>query len=385
MKIDDMVKQEDFFVILQATLNEHFRDCGINIEIAKTKKKDRDVIYIYEKLNAIVAKNPSKEVKEFLKTEYAIKGSFLRKFMVKVYLQLSLHSRGLLSNQAKVYIAGINEVDFTNVLIYPCNKKIRVFNFNRQTVDVIVKEGFPSTSIKKEIEFRVKHMSSHIEPLINFGENWYRERIIDGKPLARIQDSEKYNNIKRKSLEALRSIADPYKRITNGREYKYKVIQEIKRISDELLVENSSIKNTLEEILKVFDEKLSGFNQAINLTLSHGDFHHGNIWVENSSNKIIIIDWETSAIRTEWYDVFTLFGGLREINGIKGILSRMSKNSCIDFEDFVGFENFKIKVLIVLLEDVLFRLVDLECTPIEIGIRDFEIYSKELLYQLRTN
>ena len=48
MKIDDMLKREDFFHILEATINTHFKYSGIAIEVSdrQPKKKRQSLIYM---------------------------------------------------------------------------------------------------------------------------------------------------------------------------------------------------------------------------------------------------------------------------------------------------------------------------------------------------
>jgi thiamine kinase-like enzyme len=383
MKIDEMLKREDFFEILLSTLNNHFDQYSFQLETPKTAEYI-NTLYVYDKLNAIVAKKPSKETKKFLKTEYTIKGSFFRKLIVKFYLEFSLSTFGILSNKQKVYISGTNQVDFSNILIYPCNKKIRFFNFEKHEVEVISKTGFPLTAIKKEIEFRTNHVNFHIEPIRNFGDNWYSERIIEGIPLARIQDPIKYGYLKQDSLVKLRSITDAYRQIRNSIEYKDSLILQINKVSNELLANYPSINNLIETILCKLNGLLAEFNKEIILTLSHGDFHHGNIWIDNSTQKIIIIDWETTDTRTEWYDIFTLFGGLREVNGLQNLIKHLNTNT-IDFIDYSGHEHLQQIVTMVLLEDMMFRFNDFVTTPFEIGFHEFETYCIGLLLYINAD
>ena len=305
----------------------------------------------------------------------------MRRYIVKLYLRVLLYSRGLFSSKNRVFIVGLDKADLKKILIYPCNKKIRIFNFFTNTVNVISKAGFPTDSIRKEIEFRKEHKSQYIVPLIQYGSNWYSEEIIAGKPLARIQNPLEYRSVKEKALGALKTITNPYKRMAYAAEYKNQILREINNISGSILDKYTSVQETLGKIVKQLNEELTGFDDTITLTMSHGDFHHGNIWMKNKGGDILLIDWETSDIRTEWYDIFTLYGGLRELNGIKDLLQslRMGKFEIAKFPDKITMEKV---VFLVLLEEVLFRIVDLRRTPIQIGIGDFEEYIKDLLRQI---
>jgi len=386
MKIDEMLKREDFFCILQSTLNDHFTKINSQVAITASNCKNSYVLYTFDKLNAIISEQTSKQVKEFLKTEYAVEGTLFRKLLVNVYLKAALQTRGLLSNKVKLYLKGVNKNEIQHILIYPCNKKIRIFNFDNNEIDVVSKTGFPSDSIKKEIEFRTKYKSPHIEPIIDHGDNWYRERIIDGTPLARINNlSEEYINLKRKSLDIMYSIAGPYRRSINASDYLSDTIQKIRNLTETAIIYLPSIQHTLDQILKFLNKKLTEFEASISLTLSHGDFHHGNIWHEKTKNNLIIIDWETCDLRTEWYDAVTLFGGLREINGIKHLLKNIYNSDNHELAKLIGEKNFHHKIFLVLLEDLLFRANDVKTSTIDIGVVEFDNYCRRLLNNLLTN
>lgn len=380
MKIDQMLKREDFFEILQKTLNSYYKDIDFNIE--EESANDGLKLYIYERLNAIISKNPSDEVKAFLKTEYSVKGSIFRKILVRLYLELMLNFKGRFSNKKKLYVIGKSTNEFDDFLIYPCNKKIRVFDFYNKKVEVITKYGFPSIAIKKEIEFRVRQKNFHIEPILNYGEDWYVERIIEGKPLARIIDNIEYNVYKRNALDILKAISAPYKTFKSSFDYKNELISEIKRKYNLLLKKDVNKETSLFTLLDLFNEGLSQYNKEVCLTLSHGDFHHGNIWIENKSKRIVLIDWETVGIRSDWYDVITLYGNLREPMGIKELVTDLHNHEVLNIIENNNESNIENIILMVLLEDLNFRINDLESTPLHIGIKEFENYCTELLNQI---
>lgn len=386
MKIDEMLSREDFYDILLRTLNGHFSQINSKITSTKSKHEDLNVLHTYDKLNAIISEHPSKNVRAFLKTEYTVGGSLFRKLLVTAYLNIALHTRGLLSNKSNLFLKGVNKNDIHHFLIYPCNKKIRIFNFKSNEIDVVTKAGFPNDSIKKEIEFRTRHKSLHVEPIIDYGVNWYRERIIDGTPLARINNSsEDYIFLKKKSLNILLSITESSITTINPAVYIKDIICKIKSITVPIIAYLPSIQYTLEQIETILVGKLSGFDTSITLKLSHGDFHHGNIWIEKISNNIIIIDWETCDVRSEWYDVVTLFGGLRETKGIEHLLKKILSGEKHELSKLIREEDLNKIIFIVLLEDLLFRAVDLKTSPLEIGCVEFDNYCKMLLHNLITN
>ena len=318
MKITEMLVREDFYTINKKTLDSYF--CNKN---AETK------LYIYPLFSAIVTKRPGKKVVEYLKTEFSLASkNIIKKLLVKISLILSMRTLGLLSSRRVTVSSCIKN----NVLIYPCNKKYRIFDFDTGIVTVVLKDGFSNRSIKNEIMFRTKpNLPSFIPELIESFENGYSERIIDGKPLARLNAFEyKEQAYSLFSSTLLTSINK------NASDYLAFLAKEIMimPLTSQLIKEKSfSIASIAERYSKhVKGEVVIGF--------SHGDLQPGNIWIENKTNKIYIIDWESCGIRSNYYDKAVLFDKLRP-----GPIDNYIHKNINTFEK-----------TIVLLEDVVFRL-----------------------------
>ena len=137
MKITEMIAREDFYAINELTLNRYYKSSN-----------DECILYIYPKLNAIVTKNPGKAVKDYIRTEYTLK-SFVKQMAANAYINLCFNIHGRLAEKKQVIHNKVSD----NTLIYPCNKKIRIFDFDKNVVSVILKEGFDSHDIQHEIEF----------------------------------------------------------------------------------------------------------------------------------------------------------------------------------------------------------------------------------------
>jgi RIO-like serine/threonine protein kinase len=143
--------------------------------------------------------------------------------------------------------------------------------------------------------------------------------------------------------------------------------------ADKLSGEINSLLRELSEIEKCVDvervlslsnnllDELQASEETVTLSLSHGDLQSGNIWVENGTDKIYIIDWESYGRRSEHYDRATLYDGIRRVDRLTAYA--------------------KVKDSIhatVLLEDVIFRLKELIDLPENFGAEDFEGYVKIL-------
>lgn len=345
MKIAHMIKREDFYLINEKTLRSFYQ----HSDIVKP-------LYVYAHINAIVTRKPSKAVKEYLYTEYQICGSFWKKALVKLYCMALLNSRGVLASK-KILLPSTAD---SNTLIYPCNRKYRVFDFGNNTVSVIPKDGFPTRELENEIKFRTEHQADFLPPILEHDCHRYSESIIDGYPVARSGNSiESYS----KNAYALwRNYTARFDRSVSGFDYaetlKSKIENEISNLN------KSGKKIDYSAVQKYAQLLISRLCEAkkITLTLSHGDLQSGNIWVERNTNQILIIDWESCTERSLYYDQTVLFDRIRYT---------------ADLEKFVAREDSE-KKTIVLAEDLLFRLKELSSLPEQFGVNDFSNYMSKV-------
>ncbi len=346
MKISYMIKREDFYDINEKTLNTFFGS-GENV----TR------MYIYPELNAITTKNPSKKVKDFIYTEFNINASFIKKTLVNLYSRLSLNSFGFIASKK----CEVKKEISNDILIYPCNKKYRIFDFSKNTVDVLVKDGFLENDILHEIEFRTKKdLPDFVPSVISSTNNTYKEVIIDGKPLARI--SENHSSLCIKAYKLLRYYGKEFDKKAKVGEYLMELVDKINSYPKDKILSNDKF----DAVIKSFSDMFSDEREVI-LTFSHGDLQSGNIWIENETEKIYIIDWESWGERSIWYDKAVLFDGLRP----KGIDFYMEKDLTPDEKN------------IVILEDIIFRLNELYSLPDTFGADEFDEYIEKIYNNLK--
>lgn len=343
MKISQMLKREDFYSINEKTLNEYFKDSNKSCKL-----------YVYPHLNAIVTKKPSKAVKQYLYCEYSVRGNPLKSLLVKAYVMVCLNSFGIMAAK-KIDILGDMNKD---MLIYPCNKKYRIFDFSKNIVDVIAKSGFPKNDLENEIKFRTQYKEEFIPEVVFATDNGYREKIIDGTPLARI--SENFEELKEIAINTLYDFANK-----NGMTYCVNVADYITELNKKILqLIQYGRKNIDRELLFDIVSKLSLMadkENFVELTLSHGDLQSGNIWIEND-DKLYIIDWESWGRRSREYDRTVLFENIHT-----GGLENFIKN-CED----------KTKLSIICLEDVIFRLNEVYNLALDYGEKEFYEYLKSM-------
>lgn len=338
MKISQMLIREDFYAINDRTLARYYADATGNTGL-----------YVYPQLNAIITKKPSSAVKKYLFTEYGVRANPCKRCLVNAYVFACLHLRGLLASKRVNVSAQVND----DTLIYPCNKKYRVFHFDEDVVDVIAKAGFDDDDLQREIVFRTREdLPAFVPALVSSDAHGYHERIIDGLPLARIQDG--FDHYRDEAYRLLSVYAQTQRRDVSHKEYVQQLTSQIEQYATSPKVKNVA---TLREIVERLTEE-SLQEEMIPLCFSHGDLQAGNIWVEKDTHKIFIIDWESWGERSVWYDKATLYQGLRP--------GKIERFLCCDMP--------KSRKAVILLEDLIFRLNELTGLPEDFGTEQYEEY-----------
>lgn len=344
MKISYMLRRENFYEINHNTLKKYYMG-------SRTPKQ----LYIYPELNAIVTRFPDRTVKNYLYTEFKVSGSALRRFLASVYTRVMLNSGGLLASRVISLPTDADE----KTLIYPCNKKYRIFDFSANTVSVLAKDGFPAVGLAREIKFRTQASADFIPGLLHHDENGYVERIIDGYPVARA--GERTRELCERAYAIWNAYVEPQITACPGLQYAKKLEQVLNDLTQQAQAMGKAMDlASLHRVCAGLLHTVAG-GETIPVALSHGDLQPGNIWVENGTDRLYIIDWESVGRRSVWYDQATLYEQIRRDDGLAAY------SRCRDLIHST-----------VLMEDVLFRLEELVSLPDDYGSVQFGEYIKGL-------
>lgn len=363
MKISEMLKREDFYSILPKTLNKYADFLGLEPGCVRVVDKGNKAdLYVNENLNAILSARPSRNVREYLKTEYSVSGSIFRRTLVSAYLSASMT---LVKDFSQKGLSLKSELSLRDVLIYPCNKKIRLFDFASGTVHTVLKDGFPDNYIKREITFRNETDAPFVPKITRAGVGCYSEQIIcDGKPLARIHDVAYVEEKKKESLALLQSLTAKEERI-GVKAY----LEQLRMRCLTMLSGKEGFQNG-EEVKALFDKLQTGIEDCeIGLVTSHGDFQPGNIWID-AEGKVVIIDWETVKLRSPFYDYSALYCQLRNSGGLQYFCKRVLSNQHLSTMKDIPVETV---IRIILAEELEYQTEELLSFP---GIMGIELYEK---------
>ena len=350
MKISEMLEREDFYSILQSTLKTYSSSLGFSAESVEVRSDKKDCsLFVNPKLNAIMPAQPSRAVVGYLQTEYHVGGSWQRRMAVKGYLWLATHFVKQFSQRG---LQIQYNYDIRDLLIYPCNKKIRVFDFSRDVVYTVLKQGFPDNYILREVAFRQRAAKTKdFIPNIKVSDN---------------DDNDFVEDKKRKAYQLILSLTAKAETI-NSKEYINCLADEC----DKLLHEKSLSTIERKQMQAIFDLLANeAVSEDVPMVVSHGDLQPGNIWIEDKDEKIIIIDWETVKSRSPFYDLAALYLDMRRKKTPQSLYERIVQNYSL----FDTNNDYNVKTIgaIVLAEELAYQTEELSSFPGTIGIKEYK-------------
>lgn len=302
MNIIELEQREDIYAILEESLAVYIQDVYKETVSVKVENSIlRNSFVVYPRLDAIISRFPSWRVAKDIYLSYNIQDSILKKILAWGYITLCLLTFGLMAKKS-LSISNYNLLN-RNTFIMPCNRKIRVFYYDKGYVDAILKTGFVDNCFKNEIKYRTNPQFDFIPAVQKFGARWYREGILKGELLVRIPEPD-YSRIVADVVNCLDLLYKSSLEKINIYTYCYKLYSRI--ITSLPFLKTAKNINTTDYIKRVADHALKVVQNSsvdIPIAVSHGDMQTGNIKIDRKTGKIIIYDWETAAIRSVWYDM----------------------------------------------------------------------------------
>lgn len=342
MKLKEFFKREDPYKVLTCTT------LSIDNEFVR-----RHELNIFSELNIISDGLEEEPLRLFLKNEYVNHRRGIEKILSYLYVFYVAHLISKLF-YPKVSINICSDVQ--RFFVIYCNQRIRLFDLDRKKILIFLKNGYSKSSFKHELSLRHTYSHPIMVPFKNKCDHMYEEPMLSGRPLARINSSSKeyssacflafsgYDNFQAKAKE-------------------YHCIKDyISKLQDQILElgfeGNKIIQNWFQELV------FKSSDAQIDLSISHGDLHHGNIWLCNE--KSVIIDWESIDFRAVVYDQFFLLNTIRPNFVIDGnYINRRKKfinETAQRFSRNISLECDGIRSVLIL-EDFRYRLREISKLP----------------------
>lgn len=379
MGFQALLVREDYYGILKKTLQRYYNQrFGEGIEVGYEPKEGAAELLMNPRLGMIFEPYPPRVMRNYIYRSYDIRGNMVKNLAAKAFVFVSTHTRSLFTIPKKLYIYPSSMVKKETMIAY-LNRSIRIFDFKEGTTVSIQKDSFTSKFFQNQLQYRIKNKYGFIPPITAYGDDWFEERILEGKSLARETDSAKYKEGAKTSLSKIIALAKATTELKNTKEY----VEETTNTCNSLLSKAKDAKGIITfdrsiTYLKRLSAVLLDAPSTVQLADSHGDLQAGNVWLEKE--KAWIIDWETYDKRSIWFDTTTLLFGTRYYGGVKKLVESI-EDSTLKQTLLQGQHcdwDVRQMVALFLLEDLLFYLEDMMELPGQSGKDTFDLYMNEL-------
>jgi len=313
MKVSLLIKREPFDKIFEETLasflNDHF-NIVYKIKWHKgggnTYNKNSQIWYCNPVINSIFVKGANYKIFGSIIGEYYYNPfKPWRNLFQKGFFNLSIskYFASYLTNNFIEISPAINNAK--NILIIGGNNKIRLIDYNNKLVYVILKAGFDSKYLKREIfiKDKYKYMPTPQYQSFHHHHTWYSEEYICGIGIDRIKEKKRRTVLKEVIYFMNRMIKESIIELSLS-EYCNKLNSRIDKNLKKISLLSLETKNEILSVIKQLNSLFVDYNKKIYLCQSHGDFQEGNIIYDGK--KVWIIDWEYTRTRQISYDLLVL-------------------------------------------------------------------------------
>lgn len=380
MNILEMLEREDIYGILESTMHQYYQEVWHkDIHARVTKKTFGRGLVIYPRLGIVVSRFPSWGVMKQTYSTFNVQGNIFKKILAWSYISLCFLTFGLFAGA--VLILSDYSVWSRGTVIIPGNRKLKIFRHDKGYVDSILKVGFNDYYFNKELEVRKKPRFDFILGVLEYGERWYREALLTGRCLVRVSPA-RYNSYLTRVISDLSLFYECYtKEIVVG-PYINRLAEEYKNKLK--LIEDAKHIKCGDKIRRVIDfviEKYGASKEAILTTLTHGDLQTGNVFLDEKTDGLYIIDWETVKEKSIWYDSATILCETRRKDKFSSMInSRYNPDTQLRILHFdtSTHRDMNIVASVLILEELGFFLDEIIDLPGDMGSEIIERYEHEI-------
>ena len=378
MDISSMLDREPFYDVLFDTVRSYYRLVhGVEISVGFNKTDDCRKLYSYFIPSFIAGKKITGGMREFLYSEYNIRGSVLKYLLGKIAVFVSTASRGLAAGK-RFFVEPAATVA-EPVFILPCNRSIRFFDFEHDCVDCMVKESYKTDFMENQLNFRLSADYPFVPRVLEYGPRWYREGIMHGKPLARVRNQLAYEKGTSDALAYMGVIAKDTIQYVDCGEYTRSLSESIKKMFFELS-NGDCVEEAFASYIAYAVRGAEHCSLNVPTVLSHGDLQGGNIWISENGDTVIY-DWETNGRRSVWYDPATLLWELHSgafAIDIRNMVLKDDRFLINDEKKDYSANQLSAIAFLIILENLAFYLTDILQLPEQLRGQCFQQLSRNL-------
>lgn len=358
MPYSDFFMREQVYVIIRNTLEDYF-EC--DVEFSKRIHSDWEkskVFFCYERLGIILPYYFSNKLIDHVYRAFRISTSFSRKIVMALYL---LGVKAMPSVFSNMYMYIDSDMIFENLLIEPGNKKLKLFDYEKDEIINLQKVGFQSSWMEKEIEYRENNKKPYILPIRRIP-GGYIEPLVFGYSYARLSVTQRARL--NDQVSTIWKDCFKTKHEVLACDYIQKlyecVVASISTYGGTL--EKTSVKNLLYFLDLLKRHALKEGN--IKIVQSHGDLQYGNLLWDAKKNIIYLIDWETWADRSVYYDLLLFHYGYRNSNKLaQSIAIFMGEKGSRLFGRDLSFKEMSNAIVLFIFEDLIWQFEEMSTLP----------------------
>jgi len=249
-------------------------------------------------------------------------------------------------------------IDLGNAaMIMPGNQRFRLFDFQNHTTLVATKNGFSTDCIKREIEFRGRRdLPDFVLPIRPLGADAYEEPLLDAVPINRLWTKKSEKCAQSQLLHVIQSLAACDQTTVCGAQYAPKLM-----VLFDVAFAHAQKRflgldpSALNRPFKFANACIASISE-ISLSRSHGDFQPGNVLLD-SDDRLNLIDWEDTDIRTASYDAMVYCLGARNPGGLAERVHNFL-NNCDPLPEYLAIFGLTRRELVSLwlCEDLIWRI-----------------------------
>jgi len=303
MKISLLKVREDFDNIFCKSLENFLsKKFDWNGEV-QANMQGEQVFYVNDQLNVIYPKYIKRALLTDLIKEYSWSPIWWKRQLQRIYSFFAIRfpAEKLFSKGRFSITPAIKNLE--KWVFLPGNHSIRVIDFPGNECHVFLKVGFFKGFLENDFNIRRDFPDLPVPKVYNYSseKHYYSEDKILGLPLNRLPNISERNIALKQARDALQSLYSKTKDYLSSEKYLRELCERLHKNSQLLDNELSGVVLTVCQKLKAAAQ--SYLPDEILVAQSHGDFQDANIL--KGKDRIYIIDWEYSCVRSIYYDAFT--------------------------------------------------------------------------------
>ncbi|OFV83766.1 MAG: hypothetical protein A2W26_08620 [Acidobacteria bacterium RBG_16_64_8] len=215
-----------------------------------------------------------------------------------------------------------------NLLILPCNRVVRVMDFDQDATTVCIRPGFSAEFMLKDIALRSDDQQAPFHKILAFSDDgsWLQEELVDGRPLFRAtRDPDALGRWMLETLAVLETWQTASARRVDARCYVNALVNRIQAGFQESRAATRCALSTLPNGLLGSAKKAAASSPELLLVQGHRDLSPKNVIIRRDTGRPVILDWELSDESFQYFDRMCLGLGALDLLPEPGLELRLQR------------------------------------------------------------